>query len=118
MLGVDVVSKARIGAVWQRQGERFPRRVLHPRELEFWPPPGRPERFLAVRWAVKEALSKALGTGLRGPVRLNAIALEHDELGAPRLHCDAELAPLLAGRRPRVSISDERDLVVAVVLLL
>lgn len=118
MLGIDIVSKARIAGQLARFPERFPVRVLHPRELAEFTQTTDKVRFLAGRWAAKEALAKALGTGLRAPVHMKNIWLDHDELGAPQLGFAPELAPLLAGRRCQLSLSDERDLLVAVVLIL
>lgn len=118
MLGIDIVSKGRIGGRLARFPERFPARVLHGRELAEFAAVKDKVRFLAVRWAAKEALAKALGTGLRAPVHMKNIWLSHDPLGAPQLAFAPALAPLLAGRSCQLSISDERDLLVAVVLIL
>ena len=62
-LGTDIVEIARIEAVITRSGERLARRVLSDNEWEIWKTHHQPVRFLAKRFAVKEAAAKAFGTG-------------------------------------------------------
>ena len=79
-----------------------------------------PERFLAKRFAAKEAFAKALGTGVRAPATWHNIRVGHDELGRPVLAFGPELAELLernAIRGHHLSISDERELAAAFVVL-
>lgn len=119
-IGTDLVAVARLAEVVARQGERFLDRVLAPEERASWPviPEGQ-ARFLARRWAAKEAFSKAYGTGIRGEVALNAIIVSHDELGKPRLDFSGQLAKKMAERRLRthLSISDEHDYALAFVII-
>ena len=79
-----------------------------------------PARFLAKRFAAKEAFAKALGTGIRAPATWHNIRVAHDELGKPVLDFDPELAELLdrhAIRSHHLSISDEKDMAAAFVIL-
>lgn len=62
-LGTDIVEIARIESVIARSGERTARRVLSDNEWEIWKTHHQPVRFLAKRFAVKEAAAKAFGTG-------------------------------------------------------
>ncbi len=62
-LGTDIVEIARIEAVIARSGDRLARRVLSDHEWSIWEQHQQPVRFLAKRFAVKEAAAKALGTG-------------------------------------------------------
>ncbi|NNM52421.1 MAG: holo-ACP synthase, partial [Pseudomonadales bacterium] len=64
-LGTDLVQISRIERVQGRFPQRFARRILTQHELVEWLEHKHPERFLARRFAVKEAASKALGTGFR-----------------------------------------------------
>src|SRR5690242_21216629 len=64
-VGTDVVQVSRMEAVWQRHGERFARRTLMPEELIWFARTRNPVRFLAMHFAAKEAIVKALGTGFR-----------------------------------------------------
>ena len=119
-IGTDIVSFERIEELHQKYGATFARRVLSPMELiEFQHHP-QPARLLMKRFAAKEALAKAAGSGLRHPLTLQSISVTHDDLGKPKLVFDAELAAHLAGlgvQRHHLSISDEREHAIAFVIL-
>jgi holo-[acyl-carrier protein] synthase len=77
-------------------------------------------RFLAKRFAAKEAFAKAVGGGLRHPVSLRRISITHDGLGKPILRFDDALRTYLeqlgiSGHH--LSISDERNTIIAFVVL-
>jgi holo-[acyl-carrier protein] synthase len=76
-------------------------------------------RFLAKRFATKEAFAKALGTGVRPPALLSAIGVGHDELGKPSLIFYGQLAEMIKnlGLKAHLSISDEADFAIAYVIL-
>ncbi len=119
-IGTDIVHTSRIKASLDRLGQRFAERILTVDELQQWLDHPRPEVFLAKRFAVKEAASKALGTGLGQGVSWQHISLEHNELGAPRLLLtgQAEQRALTLGvSSSHVTLSDEVDTVVAFVVL-
>ena len=118
-IGTDIVAVARMGDFWTRHGERGLERLLAPDEREACRGSNHPARFLAKRFAAKEALGKALGTGVRAPLLLPAIAVRHDELGKPDFVFGAELGAHLAERGlvAHLSISDELDYAVAFVIL-
>ncbi len=118
-IGTDIVAVARMADYWQRHGERGLEKMLAPAEREACRASADPGRFLAKRFAAKEALGKAFGTGVRAPVLLPEIAVEHDELGKPSLSYGPALAALLAerGLTAHLSISDEQDYAVAFVIL-
>jgi holo-[acyl-carrier protein] synthase len=83
-LGTDIVEIARIEAVIARSGDRLARRVLSDHEWSIWEQHQQPVRFLAKRFAVKEA-AKALGTGIRNGLAFNQFEVYNDELGKPKL---------------------------------
>jgi holo-[acyl-carrier protein] synthase len=119
-IGTDIVEYARIEAMWVRYGARFAERVLSERELPSFKSSPHSARFLAKRFAAKEAFAKAVGSGLRDPVSLRRISVTHDGLGKPVLQFDevlrAHLAQLgISGHH--LSISDERSTIVAFVVL-
>ena len=119
-IGTDLVTVSRVARAHARFGERFARRVLHASELEAWRTAPDPGRFLAKRFAIKEAAVKALGTGERGGVLLSDFHVDHDALGKPLLGVSgvAETRCREAGVAARhVSLSDEGDMVSAVVVL-
>jgi len=119
-IGVDMATVSRLTSTYERFGERFARRILHARELEELHSQHQPARFLAKRFAVKEAAVKALGTGERDGVLLKDFFLLHDDLGKPLLGVsgEAERRCAAAGVDSRhVSLTDEGDQVVAFVVL-
>ena len=119
-IGTDIVEYARIDSMWRRYGIRFAERVLSERELPEFRAHVQQARFLAKRFAAKEALAKAVGGGLRHPVSLRRISIIHDGLGKPGLQFDDVLRSYLAQlgiSGHHLSISDERDTIVAFVVL-
>ncbi len=119
-IGTDLVEIERVHRMHERHGERLARRMLAPDEWAGYAASTDPVRLLAKRFAVKEAFSKAAGTGVRHPVSLTQIGVAHDELGKPVLVFGAELAVWLAERgivRSHLSISDERSVCSAFVVL-
>lgn len=119
-IGVDIVDVTRIERLMSEYGERFSERVLAPCEREPFRASGRPMWFLANRFAAKEALSKALGTGLRYPVTLHAISVASDGIGKPAYAFHGPLPAYLAGRNIgacHLSLSHEKGLACAMVVL-
>jgi holo-[acyl-carrier protein] synthase len=119
-IGTDIVEYARIEAMWVRYDARFAERVLSERELPSFKSSPHAARFLAKRFAAKEAFAKAIGSGLRDPVSLRRISVTHDGLGKPVLLFDQVLRTHLAQlgiSGHHLSISDERSMIVAFVVL-
>jgi len=118
-IGTDIVAVARLRGMWERHGDKALDKLLAPSEIDEFASAADKGRFLAKRFAAKEAFSKALGTGVRPPATLTAIAVGHDELGKPLLIFDGPLAELLAGKKltAHLSLSDEADYAVAYVIL-
>ncbi len=118
-IGVDIASITRIELSLQRFGERFAHRVLHEQERGEFIHSSQPGRFLAKRFAIKEAASKALGTGIREGVSLHDFVTHNDAMGKPEL----QVLGIAAKRCERqginhyhVSFSDEGDTVTAFVI--
>lgn len=118
-IGTDIVAVARLRGMWERHGDKARDRLLAPDEMADFSQAVDKGRFLAKRFAAKEAFSKALGTGVRPPAILSAIAVGHDELGKPALVFHGQLAELIENRqlRAHLSISDEADYAIAYVIL-
>ncbi len=119
-IGVDLATVSRVARIHERFGLRFARRFLHESELSLYQNHAMPERFLAKRFAVKEAAVKALGTGERNGVLLKDFYLQHDELGKPLLRVTGVAQQLCEQRKINgfwVSLSDEGDTVAAFVVL-
>jgi holo-[acyl-carrier protein] synthase len=118
-VGTDIVAVVRMAEFRERHGERGLEKMLAPAERDECRASTEPARFLAKRFAAKEALGKALGTGIRAPVVLPAIAVSHDAVGKPVFGYSPELTQYLAerGLTAHLSISDELDYAVAFVVV-
>lgn len=118
-IGVDLTTVSRMAKAHQRFGQRLARRILHKNEMAAYKSHTTPERFLAKRFAVKEAAVKALGTGERDGVLLRDFYLEHDKLGKPELKVSGKaLERCVTSNIDNfwVSLSDEKDTVMAFVV--
>ena len=119
-IGTDIAALARIESLHLRYGERFARRILSETEMAEFFKHAHPARLLMKRFAAKEALAKALGTGLRHPVSMTQMTVTHDELGKPGFSFSLQLLYYIEQfgiGRHHLSISDERDMAVAFVIL-
>jgi holo-[acyl-carrier protein] synthase len=119
-IGTDIVEVARIEASIAQFGDDFARRILAESEWHSYQQSAIKPRFLAKRFAAKEAFSKALGTGLRAPATFQNIAVSHDDLGKPILQLAPALLSLLQSKNilhTHISISDEKNLAAAFVVL-
>lgn len=126
-VGTDIVLIERIETLLQRWGERFARRVLGPGELaEYRRRHGKnghgqvyAARYLAKRFAAKEAFGKALGVGLRAPMSLHSLEVLNDARGRPVAIVHNKLARHFEEQRliAHVSLSDERDSALAFVMI-
>ena len=119
-IGTDLVSVQRIEEVLFRHGDRFLHRILSEPEVAEYACSSQPARFLAKRFAVKEAFSKAWGTGIGEAVGWHDIRVAHDTLGKPLLSPSAAMADKFRREKivaTHVSLSDEADHAIAFVVL-
>lgn len=119
-IGTDIVEVSRIEDSLARFGHAFAERILNEQEWHSYSQSATPSRFLAKRFAAKEAFSKALGTGIRGVASFQNIGVTHDDMGKPVLDIAPELQALLDSKGIRymhLSISDEKALAAAFVVL-
>lgn len=119
-VGTDIVQVVRIQQSVEQFGDDFARRILTSEELMEYQQSKQTIHFLAKRFAIKEAVAKALGTGFRQGLSWQHIRVTHDALGAPQLHFSDKAAELVANQLVKdahVSVADEHDYVVAFVVL-
>ncbi len=120
-IGVDLVKVPRIAVAMERHGDRFLQRIFTPREIDHCRGKARTASTLALRFAAKEAFSKALGVGLRkGGIRWREVEVVPDPRGKPELHLTGRAAQLCeeAGiTNILLTLTDEDDLALAVVVL-
>ena len=121
-IGTDLVLIGRIERLWNRFGDAFARRNLTPKEQALLQVHPKPLSFLATRFAAKEAVAKAFGTGFRSEgVRLTEISILNDPLGKPFLEFSGRTAEQMkqaSVSNHHVSLSDEGDYALAFVILL
>lgn len=82
-VGTDIVQLSRIEAIHARFGEHFVDRLLMDEERELFDQAKRPVRFLAMRFAAKEATVKAMGTGFAHGVWIRDVGIVNNEWGRP-----------------------------------
>jgi holo-[acyl-carrier protein] synthase len=120
-IGTDVVRLDRVEATLARFGEHFVQRLLLPVELEQFRRQRRKARFLAMRFAGKEAVVKAMGTGFGNGMWIRDVGIVADPLGKPEI-VYSERGRAVCARmgigEGYVSLTDEAGLVVAFAVLL
>ena len=119
-LGTDVVEIGRIEKALARWGERFAERILCASELKRFRNHKQPVSYLAKRFAAKEAFTKALGTGIKAPANWHGVWVGNQPSGKPELHFSEPLKKHLSSHgitRAHVTLSDERGVAVATVIL-
>lgn len=123
-IGTDIIRIQRIEAALERNGERFAEKILGPLELEKYhrrqqQVAARGIRFLATRFAAKEAFSKAIGLGMRMPMSWRAMQTVNAPSGKPIVVTSGALKDFMDSNRlqAQVSITDETDYAVAFVII-
>lgn len=118
--GVDIIEIERIQRIHDKYKSAFAGKILCDAELEEYRASKFPAHFLAKRFAAKEAVVKALGTGFSKGINLSMICVGHDESGRPIiiLHNEAKKkAESMGVDVSWVSISDEKSYAVAFVVM-
>lgn len=123
-IGTDIIQISRIAAALDRHGERFAEKVLGPEELDKYrrrkaKVEARGLRFLATRFAAKEAFSKAIGLGMHMPMTWRSLQTLNAPSGKPVAVASGALKDFMEqnGLTAQISITDEADYAVAFVLV-
>jgi holo-[acyl-carrier protein] synthase len=119
-VGTDIVRVQRIQDNIKRFGDRFAQRILTHDEFIQYSKSARMGHYLAKRFAAKEAMVKALGTGFQNGLSLRHIAVTHDKMGRPQIICTGRAKELIVEMGVKacfVSISDEQDYAIAFVTI-
>ena len=119
-LGIDIIEVERIRASHERFGERFLNRVLLPGEIEYCLKHKFPAPFLAARFAAKEAVSKAFGTGIGAQLGWHDIEVAKKPSGEPFVILHDKGEALLKSRNGRavlLSLSHTDSYAAAVAIL-
>lgn len=123
-IGTDIIQIDRIEAALGRHGDRFAERILGAEELQKYhrrkaKVEARGLRFLATRFAAKEAFSKAIGLGIHMPMTWRAMQTLNAPSGKPIVVTSGKLEQYMQenGLTAQVSITDETDYAVAFVIV-
>ncbi|WP_261815970.1 holo-ACP synthase [Vibrio gallicus] len=119
-LGTDIAEIERVAKALSRTGKPFAQRILTETEMSHFDGLSFQAKYLAKRFAAKEAASKALGTGISKGVSFQDFEIHNDPLGKPCLTLSGQakvIADSLGVKRYHISISDERHYAVATVIL-
>jgi holo-[acyl-carrier protein] synthase len=120
-VGTDIVQSSRVEKIWQRFGERFADRLLLSEERGLFDVNKRPVRFLSMRFAIKEAVVKAMGTGFAHGMWIRDVGMVPNAWGQPQIIYSARgrgMCERLGIGDGHVSVTDEAGLVVAIAVLM
>jgi holo-[acyl-carrier protein] synthase len=119
-VGIDIIEVARIRSSYERFGERFVNRILLPNEIAYCLSHKVPAPFLAARFAAKEAISKAFGTGIGAQLGWQDMEVGRKESGEPFVILHGGGKKLLDERKGRVvliSLSHTQEHAAAMAIL-
>ena len=120
-IGIDVLELERIRRVYRKYGQRFVDRLLLAGERSQFERTARPERFLAMRFAAKEAIVKAMGTGFAHGMWIRDVGVVQNHWGKPEViysERGRRMCESLGIGEGHVTLTDEAGLVVAVAVLM
>jgi holo-[acyl-carrier protein] synthase len=115
-VGTDIVEMSRMESTWKRFGQHFAERILMPEEMTLFERTRNPARFLAMRFAGKEASVKAMGTGFAHGVWLRDVGITSNEWGRPLIiwsERGQKVCDELGIGKGHVSLTDDAGLVMA-----
>ena len=120
-IGTDIVEIQRIASTLERQGDKFVQRILTKSEIVEYQARGNSVAFLAKRFAAKEAIAKALGTGIGRGISFQQLIVSNNSDGAPQVELQANAAERLkqlGGSKVLLSLSDEKSYALAYVAII
>jgi holo-[acyl-carrier protein] synthase len=120
-IGIDVLKLSRIEDTYTRFGERFAERLLLDEEQSLFAKSKNKARFLGMRFAAKEAIVKALGTGFANGIWVRDVGSVPNELGQPQVVFSERgraVCERLGAGQGFLTLTDEAGLIVAVAVLL
>lgn len=119
-IGVDIVQIDRIERLLERHGDRFLARVMTDGERAYCARHKNPTPSIAARFAAKEAVLKALGTGWSGGIRWQDVEVVRGDAGPPVIALHGAAAAIAAGKgvvRTHLSLAHDAGAAVATVVL-
>jgi holo-[acyl-carrier protein] synthase len=116
-VGIDIVEVARIERALNRFGQRFLQRVFTPGERDYCSRKAHPSQSLAARFAAKEAVLKAMGTGLSAGISWTDVEVVNSQSGKPEVRLSPALLRKIGNKKILLSISHTKELAIAQVVL-
>ena len=116
-LGVDLVEVGRVKKTIDRWGERFLNRIFTPPERNYCLRKAFPEQSLAARFAAKEAVLKAIGTGLSSGIGWKDIEIVNDPGGKPEVSLKEKITKRIGHKRILISLSHTKEFAIAFAIL-
>ena len=122
-IGTDIVNISRMKKILNKNGKKFKKRIFSKNEISYCEKKSNPFPYYAKRFAAKEALSKALGTGIRKGINFKNIEVSNDILGKPSIHLNGGAATFLKTKIKKkkyaihLSLSDDKPWAQATVII-
>ncbi|MED5535931.1 MAG: holo-ACP synthase [Pseudomonadota bacterium] len=120
-IGTDILQQSRITKTWDRFGTRFANHLLLEDECELFERTKNPVRFLSMRFAAKEAIVKAMGTGFSQGIWVRDVGMMPNDWGQPQI-IYSERGQIMRERlgigSGHLTLSDEAGLIIAVAILM
>ena len=116
-LGIDMVEVGRIKNALNRWGKRFLHRVFTSEERNYCKRKAHPEHSLAARFAAKEAIMKAIGTGLSDGISWTDVEVVNDKSGKPEVRLGEKITRRIGNKKILLSISHTKEFAIAFAIL-
>ena len=119
-VGIDIIEVTRVAASYEKFGDRFVNRILFPDEIAYCRSHKNPAPFLAARFAAKEAISKAFGTGIGAALGWQDMEIRRKESGEPFVILHGKGKELFASRGAKqllISLSHTQNYAAATAIL-
>jgi holo-[acyl-carrier protein] synthase len=116
-LGIDIVEVKRVKAAMEKWGDRFLHRVFTPGEIAYCRRRSSPEQSFAARFAAKEAILKAIGTGLSQGIRWTSMEIVNDKNGRPSVKLGKMIKDKIGDKKILISMSHTKEYAVAQAIL-
>ena len=117
-VGIDLVEVHRIRTAIERWGDRFLQRVYTPWEINYCQNKQFPEQSFAARFAVKEAVLKAIGTGLNQGIKWTSVEVVNTAMGQPTVRLGDKIQKIIGKNRIIISMTHTRDHALASAILI
>jgi holo-[acyl-carrier protein] synthase len=116
-VGIDLADVPRIRKAIEQYGDRFLSRVFTPWEIQYCHSKINPELSFAARFAVKEAVFKAIGTGFAEGVKWTSVEVVNDKSGQPQVRLGQAIRRHIGSKEIMISLSHTKDYAIACAVL-